>query len=223
MRRITLFVILLILSVGLKAQNFFEQKRAEYKYASSEEKAKMDSVFQPLADKMQLEQVKNIGGVPFGISHEKAEVMLKNKFGTPEYNPGTTTISFKNIKYAGYDFDMIHFLFQSDGINTYMNSCIFITYANSLSDAIEKEKDIADKLLSKYKLFEEKDSNGNPMHGGGFSPLWDGDWKTLDFAEYGVGIHTDIIQYKDDLVKAFEIPYAVRIIYGPYNYVKEEF
>lgn len=224
MKKTIAFIVLLILSIGVKAQdNIFEQKKAEYKYASPEEKAKMDSIFQPIADKLQHEQIKTIGGIPFGISRDKAETMLRNKFGTPEYNPNTTIISFKDIKYAGRDFAMAHFGFQSDGFYTYMNSCIFITNANSLSDAIEKEKNIADNLLSKYNLVEGKDANGNPTHGGGYSPLWNGDWKTLDFTEYGIGIHTDILKYEDDLVKVFGIPYAVRIIYGPYNYAKEEF
>lgn len=224
MKKTIAFIVLLILSTGVKAQdNFIEQKKAEYKYASPEEKAKMDSIFQPIADEMQHKQVKTIGGIPFGISRDKAETMLRNKFGMPEYIPHTTTISFKNIKYAGYDFDAVHFGFQSDGLNSYMNSCIFIINANSLSDAIEKEKNIADNLLSKYNLVEEKDSNGYPTHGGGFSPLWNGDWKTLDARESWGGLHTDIIKYEDDLMKVFGIPYSVRIIYGPYNYVKEEF
>lgn len=53
--------------------------------------------------------------------------------------------------------------------------------------------------------------------------LWDGRWTTLDFAKYGTGIHTDIIKYENNLVKVYGNPYAVRIIYGPYDYVKEEF
>ena len=51
------------------------------------------------------------------------------------------------------------------------------------------------------------------------SPLWDGRWTTLDFAKYGTGIHTDIIKYENNLVKVYGNPYAVRIIYGPYDYV----
>lgn len=50
-----------------------------------------------------------------------------------------------------------------------------------------------------------------------------GRWTTLDFAKYGTGIHTDIIKYENNLVKVYGNPYAVRIIYGPYDYVKEEF
>ena len=123
----------------------------------------------------------------------------------------------------GVIFPAVLFLFQSDGLDSYLNACIFIINASSLTDAIEKEKNVADNILSKYTLFEDKDSNGYPTHGGGMSPLWDGRWTTLDFAKYGTGIHTDIIKYENNLVKVYGNPYAVRIIYGPYDYVKEEF
>lgn len=60
-----------------------------------------------------------------------------------------------------------------------MNSCVFIIYATSLTDAIEKEKMLANVVLRKYNMEEYKDNNGNPMHAGGYSPLWNGDWKHL--------------------------------------------
>ena len=224
MRRRFILFFLLAFTLGVFGQESeLEKRQREYRFATTEEKAFMDSLYQPLADKLLKEQVKTIGGIPFGISHDKAETMLRNKFGSPEFNPSSTTLSFKNIKYAGHDFDAVHFLFQSDGLDSYLNACIFIVNAGSLADAIEKEKNIANNILSKYTLFEDKDSNGYPTHGGGMSPLWDGRWTTLDFAKYGNGIHTDIIKYESDLVKVYGNPYAVRIIYGPYDYVKEEF
>ncbi len=120
-------------------------------------------------------------------------------------------------------FQKVYFLFQSDGLNSYLNSCVFITNANSLDDAIEKEKYISDIVLSKYDLLEVNPSDENPSHCGGISPLWDGRWNTLDLAEYGPAVCTDIIKYDSELVDVFGIPYAVRIMYGPYYYVKEEF
>lgn len=72
----------------------------------------MDSLYQPIADKLLKEQVKTIGGIPFGISHDKAETMLRNKFGSSEYNPSSTTLSFKDVKYAGRDFAAVHFYFN---------------------------------------------------------------------------------------------------------------
>ncbi len=224
MKRKFILSILFALALGTFAQESkLEKRQREYRLATTEEKAFMDSIYQPIADKMLKEQVKTIGGIPFGISHDKAETMLRNKFGSPDYNPSSTTLSFKNIRYGGRDFASILFLFQSDGLNSYLNACIFITNASSLDDAVKKEKDIANNVLSRYTLYEDKTSDGYPAHGGGISPLWDGRWTTLNFDKYGIGVHTDIIKYDSDLVKVYGIPYAVRIIYGPYDYVQEEF
>lgn len=154
MKRNFILFFLLLITLGIFAQeSLFEKERREYLSATVEQKALMDSIYQPIADKIAKDQVKTIGGIPFGISHSKAEVMLRNKFGIPNSDPSTTTLSFNNIKYAGHDFASVYFMFQSDGINSYLNGCIFITKARSLSDAIEKEKYIADEVLSKYTVF----------------------------------------------------------------------
>lgn len=183
----------------------------------------MDSIYQPIADMCKKRQIKSIANIPFGTSLEKAEPILRNKFGTPKKIPGKNAIIFENIKYAGYDFDYVDFSFQSDGVNTYMNSCVFIIYATSLTDAIEKEKMLANVVLRKYNMEEYKDNNGNPMHAGGYSPLWNGDWKTFNTPEYMCAIHTYILKITGDLTIQINKPYAVRIMYGPYSYVKEEF
>ena len=60
------------------------------------------------------EQITAIGGIPFGISREKALPVLRNKYGTEDYLSDNKDIVFKNIKYAGVDFNSVHFLFQSD-------------------------------------------------------------------------------------------------------------
>ena len=39
---------------------------------------------------LRLQQVHNIGGIPFGISREDALSRLRNKYGEPEYNPQST-------------------------------------------------------------------------------------------------------------------------------------
>lgn len=224
MKRILLLIAFVVSCVSINAQDSqFEQARKDYQSATQEERKKMDEFFQPLEEKWHIQQVKTIGGVPFGITHEKAEKMLENKFGRAAYNPSSTTLTYNKVKYAGYDFDAIHFLFQSDGLKSYLNGCVFIINTKDLQDAVEKEKYVAEKLLSKYQLFEDRDNNGNITHGGGISPLWDGKWNTLDVEKYGVAIHTDILIYNKELVELYEFPYAVRIIYGPYNYIQEEF
>lgn len=117
----------------------------------------------------------------------------------------------------------MHFLFQSDGINSYFNTCIFVLNADTEKEAIDKQKKMSDILSKKYELSCVKDANGLDSYGGGVSPLWDGHWSSLLKEEYLTAIHTDIIKYDEELAKDTGIKYATRIIYGPYNYIKEEF
>ena len=94
-----MMLFLFVMSIEIFAQESeLEKKQREYRFATTEEKVLMDSLYQPIADKLLKEQVKTIGGIPFGISHDKAETMLRNKFGSPEYNPSSTTLSFKDVK-----------------------------------------------------------------------------------------------------------------------------
>ena len=90
-------------------------------------------------------------------------------------------------------------------------------------EAIDKQKKMSDILSKKYELSCVKDANGLDSYGGGVSPLWDGHWSSLLKEEYLTAIHTDIIKYDEELAKDTGIKYATRIIYGPYNYIKEEF
>lgn len=93
-----MMLFLFVMSIGIFAQESeLEKKQREYRFATTEEKALMDSLYQPIADKLLKEQVKTIGGIPFGISHDKAETMLRNKFGSPEYNPSSTTLSLSPL------------------------------------------------------------------------------------------------------------------------------
>lgn len=46
------------------------------------------------------------------------------------------------------DFNTVHFLFQSDGINSYFNTCIFVLNADTEKEAIDKQKKMSD-ILSK--------------------------------------------------------------------------
>ncbi len=142
--------------------------------------------------------------------------MLEKKFGIAEYISSSKLLYYKNVKYAGHDFDSVVFSFQSDGINSYLNTCVFVIDVKSLAEAIEKEKYVSETMLSRYKMLGLKDKNGYPYHTGGISPRWDGRWYTFSTEPYEEGLHTDIIRNDKD-------SYFVRIYYGPYNYVNEEF
>ena len=78
-------------------------------------------------------------------------------------------------------------------------------------------------LSKKYStILNDVDSNGNPCHICGVSPLWNGTIEGLFTA--GSAIHTNIMKYEEKVAKdAGTGPYAVRLIYGPFDYVKEEF
>ena len=169
------------------------------------------------------DQVLSIANVDFGTSYKEAERKLKRKFGEPSFLSSKNKLLFDNVKYGGLDFNSVFFIFQSDGNNSFLNGCVFLKDAKDYAQALEIEQEYADILSSKYtKVFSEVDEKGNPFHFGGFSPSWDG---TIQGGiEAGVAIHTNIMKYDEDLVKEINhSPYAVRLIYGPFNYVKEEF
>ena len=153
--------------------------------------------------------IKEICGIPFGSSYEKAKEVLMNKYGTPSIFSDKTKISYENMSYAGISFDNIIFLFQSDGYKSYLNGCVFILEATSLTKAKEKRELLYEKLRWKYDMKEGIDDDGIKYYYGGYSPV------PFD----GFGFAIDIIKYNNRP----SIPCAARLMYGRYNYVKEEF
>jgi len=225
MKKILIALILFIpfFANAQEGSDLFKDSLSIHNDASSEYHSKLDSIFSNLEEKYKTQQIKNIGGIPFGISREKALPILRNKYGEEIYNPkDKNVLSFKNIKYAGVDFNSVHFIFQSDGINNYFNTCIFVLDASTEKEAIDKQKEMSEILSEKYELNCFKDSNGFDTYVCGISPLWNGNWSSLN-KECFSAIHTDIIKYNEELAKDTGIKYSTRIIYGPYNYIKEEF
>ncbi|MBQ9187228.1 MAG: hypothetical protein IJ144_05330 [Prevotella sp.] len=194
---------------------FMDKPEVEIRDAFVEKrmKAAQDSLVNYIMDiRKEKQTVKEICGVPFGSSYEKTKEMLENKYGYPEYNPDRTVITYKHKTYAGFTFDSIHFLFQSDGIHSYLNGCVFIMDAKSLSDAKKKQEMLYKKLSDKYFMLDDTDSNGNKFYYGGYPPTPDD----------GVGFSIEILKYDSELARLYS-PYAARLAYGRYNYVKEEF
>ena len=130
------------------------------------------------------EQITAIGGIPFGISREKALPVLRNKYGEEDYLSDNKHIVFKNID-------------KQDGMRAL--------------------------LSKKYNLSSFTDDNGFNLYVGGVSPLWNGSWKSFLEGNYTGAVHIDIINYDEELAQNAGFEYSVRIIYGPFNYVKEEF
>lgn len=187
----------------------------------------MDSLYGQIETYIETNQIKSICGIDFGISREKALSILHKKYGVPSSDSNDMTLSFDNIKYAGLDFNNVHFLFQSDGIRSYFNCCIFVKNAKDKSEVIKTTELYYSVLSRKYNLLEIIDHNGFNTYSGGVSPLWDGKWYTflenLDTGKYLSALHIDVIEYDNRLANVFGYKYGVRIIYGPYEFVEEEF
>ena len=182
-------------------------------FAQNEEN--MDSVtISNFLKKLEAQKVTEICGVKFGTSYEDAKRILENKYGEAEYDytHSKERLTFVNKTYAGISFDTIFFLFQSDGYRTYMNGCIFILEAYTAEDAKEKRERLYNRLSDKYYMDEGIDKNGFKYYIGGFSPINEND----------AAFVIDIVKLDKDLAKEFN-PYAARLMYGRYNYVKEEF
>ncbi len=178
-------------------------------YTDTTELAVRKAIREEYEKEWERQTVREISGIPFGSSYEKTEEILQNKYGISSFLSDKTRIVYDNKSYAGIFFDTIMFLFQSDGYRSYLNGCVFIMEATSLSDANNKRERLYKKLSLKYDMKEGVDDNGNKYYYGGHSPI------PFD----GFGFCIDIIKYDNRP----SIPYAARLMYGRYNYVKEEF
>lgn len=166
----------------------------------------------PMDSIVNQQTVTEICGISFGTSYEDTRKLLENKYGRPDYYPDRTIITYKNKIYADITFDAIHFLFQSDGVNSYLNGSVFVLKAKTAKDARQKRDFLRDRLGRKYKLMSDEDENGFKFYYGGKAPTQDG---TFAF-------HIDVIKYEEGIYQLIPA-YAARIAYGRYNYVKEEF
>ena len=178
-------------------------------YTDYTEKDARKQVLEEHEREWERQTIREICGIPFGSSYEKAEEVLENKYGVKSFLSDKTKIYYLNENYAGIMFDKIIFLFQSDGYKSYMNGCIFILDANSLRQAKEKQEMLYKRLRNKYDMKEGVDDNGNKYYYGGHSPV------PFD----GFGFSIEIIKFEN----ISSTPYAARLMYGRYNYVKEEF
>lgn len=164
-------------------------------------------------ESVEKQTIKEICGIPFGTSYEKAKEILENKYGYSDYSPDKTTIIYSFKNYGGISFDKIIFLFQSDGYHSFLNGCAFVIDAKSLKGAQEMREMLYKKLSPKYTMVSNKDKNGNKYYIGGYSPI--------DKNDFGFSI--EIIKYENYISENHRNTYATRLMYGRYNYIKEEF
>lgn len=150
----------------------------------------------------------SIAGVSFGSDFKTAQEILKNKFGTPEYDSDVTSIHYTHKEYGGLYFDDMFFDFKNSGFKSYFCKCVFLIRTKTSSQAIER-RDIIARVVSKYyKLDDEINRNGYKVYWGGDDPT--------DSTKYGFFI--DVLP--PDIKGGF---YYARLFYGPYNYVTENF
>lgn len=204
--------------------NFIDDKmKDDYLLASPNEKLRLDSINSIFVEQFKKRQVSGFGNVLFGMVKEDVLPMLKNKFGNPSDSDFGNSIDFKNIRYAGFSFDKAYFNFQSDGIKSYLNGCVLLKTAKSKQEVETIQSNLKMTLSKKYNdLVEGTDEKGFKLYSGGISPLWDGNLYNLSLDDFAA-VRIDAIEYTRDVVEVFGYRYAVRIVYGPYNYVKEEF
>ena len=161
-------------------------------------------------------QVQEICNIPFGSSYEETKRILKDKYGDYEYLQSTKDhLIFKNKKYAGVDFNTMHFLFQSDGENSYFNCAIFCIDCKSKNEAIKVKKWMHNRLSAKYSVFVNMDADGEYLSMGGLPPV-------ISEGNLGFGVYIDIKDYGEN-GRYLGCPFGIRVVYGPYDYVKENF
>ncbi len=152
-------------------------------------------------------------GVAFGSSYETAKDILKNKYGEPDYlETDDNSIVYHYKSYGGINFSYISFKFQRDGTYSYLNQCVMGIECKTIQEAKTERDYIWSKAREKYTAWREgTDKNGFKYYESGISPLGD---------DLHTGFIVDVVKY-DKPYNGYR--YFARIMYGPYNYVKEDF
>ncbi len=198
----------------------------QYINGTQKEKEHLDSLLLPFQENLKNQQVISICGIPFGASRENSSSLLKKKYGNPSRSSFENAIVYNRLRYGGIDFDSAIFGFQSDGNRTYFNYCVLVQEAKNKEEAEQIIQFFYSKLSKKYDLTSITDENGFLCYAGGISPIWDGNWlsiaQNIREAEYLGAVHIEVIDYKG-LSEFSGIQYGVRIKYGPYEYVNEDF
>jgi len=204
--------------------SFSPEEEAMLKALTDSLNAQLHKIWDEFNAEARAIQTKSICGVDFGCTKEEARRILSNKYGTPMYNPtNENVLSFERQIYAGINFNNIHFIFQSDGRRSYLNTVIFVLSAKSLANAKERQSWLAEKLEGKYKIRWIDEDTDQPEFYGGISPLWNESYNIEETLTRFFAFRSDIIKYEPDVAKTAGFSHSVRLIYGPYDYVVEEF
>ena len=160
-------------------------------------------------------KVTEICNVPFGSSYESTKEALENKFGDYSYILSTKDkLVFERKRYGGIFFDRIYFFFQSDGRKTFFNGAFFILECKTKYEAIDRKNELHELLRKRYINLLNLDNEDDYQSVGGLALI-----PTDKNAGFGFAI--DILKYNEG--NSIGKPYCVRIMYGPYDFVNEEF
>lgn len=149
----------------------------------------------------------SIAGVAFGSDYNETIKILKEKFGEPE-SEEKDQVGFVDKNYGGIQFNLIIFGFQYGGGKSYFNRCVFVKTFKTASEAKDFRELFAQKLGRDYSLNEYISDNKFKGYEGGVDPTDDD----------SCGFYLDVKSPTPELHF-----YGVRLYYGPYNYVNENF
>lgn len=160
-------------------------------------------------------KVTEICNVPFGSSYESTKRILEEKFGEYSYILSTKDkLVFERKRYGGIFFDRIYFFFQSDGRKTFFNGAFFILECKTKYEAIDRKNELHELLGKRYINLLNLDNEDDYQSVGGLALI-----PTDKNAGFGFAI--DILKYNEG--NSIGKPYCVRIMYGPYDFIKENF
>lgn len=161
-------------------------------------------------------QVKEICNIPFGSSFEKAKSILAEKYGDYDYLSSTKDcLTYRNKSYGGILFTDMYYLFQSDGENSHFHKAVLCRDCDTMKDAVKLKQSLDEKFRKKYSIFKILDEEDIYISIGGLAPV-----QSENTGSYGFTL--DVIEY-EQRSKEGGARYAVRIMYGPYDYVRETF
>lgn len=219
--------------VSAQTYNTLEIDQELYKNSLDSIRQQLDNKYHFFELESQKIQVQNLGNLNFGMTKEEAFPLLRNKYGEPLDSEDPNIVIYKDKTYAGEDFNLVGFQFQSDGINSYLNKCMFAKLINDKNSGEKELKRLLKILDKRYKMFSikdtykinpkyEKDLNILDAYTGGISPLWNGHWASLR-NELMCAVFLTIEKIEEDNIYYPEFKYIIKIEYGSYDYVKESF
>ena len=161
-------------------------------------------------------RVTELCNIPFGSSYKTSKKILAEKYGDCDYLTSTKDcLAYRDKFYSGILFTDLFFMFQSDGEATYFNKAVLSKDTKTKEEAVQLKKYLDEKLSKKYQLYKILDEGNTCLSMGGICPT------PSEGVFGGYAISVDVLNF--DVPTREGCMHAVRIMYGPYDYVEENF